>query len=152
MIAEEWQRSVASLSNSGRRSSNHFAAVSSKNLSVRKPRLISAVLVVILAVSASGCAMGWSIPRQACSTRKSLICLRTQPTAVKTSPCGHVLGSQPRHCSLRSLTQFQFAQIRNFEVAAIPLPTTGKVLPPRQSPIHLSSVGSPETDRGPPRS
>jgi hypothetical protein len=66
--------------------------------------------------------------------------------------CGHSFKGRPGRCSLRGLLQFQFQALPAFEIA-IPFDLIAeKVTAPSDSATKLTSVGSPETDRGPPRS
>jgi hypothetical protein len=68
------------------------------------------------------------------------------------SVCGDVVKSMPGHCSLRSLLRFQFPAFQRFEVST-PLRRTAEIISaPRGASIIATSIGSPETDRGPPRS
>jgi hypothetical protein len=64
--------------------------------------------------------------------------------------CGHTLKSQRGGCSLRSFVQFQFAEFRRVEISSPPLHRDGEISPPFNPAIIVLSIGSPETDRGPP--
>ncbi|MGH9538899.1 MAG: hypothetical protein ACRD3H_13310, partial [Terriglobales bacterium] len=64
--------------------------------------------------------------------------------------CGHVLNAQPGQCSLRGLAQFQIAEFQRFELSTPLADPAGRVAVPAKSVIIVSSIGSPETDRGPP--
>jgi len=50
---------------------------------------------------------------------------------------------------MRTFVQLQFVVLRTLSIAA-PVRTAGAILRPGGSLILVSSVGSPETDRGPP--
>jgi hypothetical protein len=123
---------------------------------VRRTSITSGLLILVLTTSAFGCATGWSSkPETLCprpSTRQA--CVRKKPgtTAARGSACGHTLKSLPGQCSLRSLAQFQFAGLHGFEIPSPLRHAGGKVSLPFNSVIIVSSIGSPETDRGPPRS
>ena len=118
--------------------------------------ITSGLLILVFTTSAFGCATGWgSAPvtfgprpdtRQACVPKKPGI------TAAKGSACGHTVKSLPSQCSLSSLAQFQFAELHRFEIPSPLRHVGGKVSSPFHSVIIVSSIGSPETDRGPPRS
>jgi hypothetical protein len=66
--------------------------------------------------------------------------------------CGHILKSLPGNCGLRNFVQFQFVEFHNFEISAPLRATSDNISAPLDSAIIVSSIGSPETDRGPPRS
>jgi len=123
---------------------------------VCRTSITSGLLILVLATSAFGCATGWSSkPGTLCpspGTRKA--CLRKKPgtRAARGSACGHTLKSLPGQCSLRSFTQFQFAELHRFEIPSPLRHAGGKVSPPLNSVIIVSSIGSTETDRLPPRS
>jgi len=53
---------------------------------------------------------------------------------------------------MRGLLQFQVLPFRTFQISAPLKRTAGKISAALDSLIQLTSVGSPETDRGPPRS
>jgi len=118
--------------------------------------IASSLLILVFATSAFGCATGSGsevlgfCPRgrsqRLCTTSKS------RAAEPKSSRCGHVLKSSRGQCSLRSLAQFQFAELRDFEISSPLQRPTGKVWPALNSRIIVLSIGSPETDRGPPHS
>jgi hypothetical protein len=66
-------------------------------------------------------------------------------------PCGDAFKSRPGHCRLRSFIQLHFANFQTAEVS-VPLLAVTRGAPPLRVIIVVSSVGPPETDRGPPRS
>jgi hypothetical protein len=53
---------------------------------------------------------------------------------------------------MRSFIPFQFATLPVFEISSPLKHTGGNVSAPLKAVIVISSMGSPETDRGPPRS
>jgi hypothetical protein len=114
----------------------------------------SGLLMLVLATSASGCAIGSSSKPEILCPRSSTrqVCVQKKPgtAAAKGSACGRTLKSLPGLCSLRSLAQFQFAELHRFENPSPLGHASGKVSPPFNSVIIVSSIGSPETDRGPP--
>ena len=122
---------------------------------MRRTSITSGLLILVFATSASGCAIGWnSDPGTYCprpSARQA--CVRKKPgtTAARRSACGHILKSLPGRCSSRSLAQFQFAELHRFEIPS-PLRQAGSKISLPCNPVIASSIGSPQTDRGPPRS
>jgi hypothetical protein len=76
---------------------------------------------------------------------------RSGPAIANKNVCNEVKSSRG-HCSLRSLAQFHFAEFRRFEISRPLQRVGGKPSPGSNSRIVLSSIGSPETDRGPPHS
>jgi hypothetical protein len=121
---------------------------------MRRGSIISGLMIPVLATSALGCASGWvgkagtfcSRP----STRRTCAGRKPGTTAAEGRSCGHTLKSSPGR--LRSLAQFQLAEHRRFELASPPQQARSKASPSSNSAIVVSSIGSPETDRGPPRS
>jgi hypothetical protein len=123
---------------------------------VRRTSIISALLVVVLVMSASACVAGWgNPPATSCShasTRR--VCAR-EKAGIKTAvgaACGHILKSLSGWCGIRSFAQSQFVAFRAFKIASPVLRASGGVSAPFGPAIIVSSIGSPETDRGPPRS
>jgi hypothetical protein len=120
---------------------------------VRRISITVVLLILVLVPSASDCAAGWgsqiapSCPR-AISRRA---CTRKEPTTatIKGRACGDVLKSLPARCGMRSFIQFQIVPLAVFEIAA-PIKRTGSNPVPVHSVIVVSSIGRPETDRGPP--
>jgi hypothetical protein len=53
---------------------------------------------------------------------------------------------------VRSFAAFQFVTFRAFVISAALRQTAGNISAPPDSVIIVSSIGSPETDRGPPTS
>lgn len=123
---------------------------------MRRASATSVLLILAFATSASACVTGWrSQPKASCqrpSTGKT--CSRKQPgtKVARGSACGHVLKSPSGQCSLRSFAQLQAAELHRFEIPTPLRQAAGQVTLPFNSVIVVSSIGSPETDRGPPRS
>jgi hypothetical protein len=123
---------------------------------MRRHCVTSVLLMVVLAVSTSACAM------DRCSGRASFCaaprvgrdCARSKiDTAANTrKACQPVVQSMPASCSLRSLGQFQFLAFDRCEICAPLRSVGGMTLARPDSRIIVSSIGSPETDRGPPSS
>lgn len=68
------------------------------------------------------------------------------------SVCRPLLKSPPGKCGVRSFVQFQFVAFHRFETPA-PLPrAVSGISPPLVLVVLASLIGSPEADRGPPRS
>jgi hypothetical protein len=120
---------------------------------MRRASLIAALLIVSLANTASACVIGPSVsPAASCRRAKS-----GKPCAQKivqstNSPCDHVVKSVPAQCSLRGLLQFQLLQFRAFDISVPLLKTAENLSLPPDSTFRFTSIGSPETDRGPPHS
>jgi hypothetical protein len=131
------------------------AAASKQVNPVRCASFISGLLILVFATSAFECVTG-------CDTAPSPVCVRptvrgvcvretTSGTVAAGSRCGEVLKSSPRHCSLHGLAQVQVAEFRRFETASPLQYTGGRISLPFNSATIISSIGSPQTDRGPPR-
>lgn len=123
---------------------------------MRRTPVTSALLVVALATSTSACVAGWTSQpgaschrpsaRQACSSKKP-----SSATAADLA-CSQVLKSLPGMCGIRGLVQFQFVTFHAFEISAPLQPAAGDFSAPSDAMVIVSSIGPPETDRGPPAS
>ena len=102
---------------------------------------IAALLIVILAASAAGCVAGW-VSHDPCAPD---LCVR------RTASCDAAVQAAPGHCGMRTFVQFHFVSFHRFELAA-PMRAAEAIPAPRPRTIVLTSIGSPETDRGPPNS
>ena len=118
--------------------------------------IASGLLILVFATSAFGCATGSGSESLGFRPggRSQRLCGPSKSRAAepKSSPCGHVLKSSRGQCSLRSLAQFQFAELGDFETSSPLQRASGKASPVINSRIIVLSIGSPETDRGPPYS
>ncbi len=123
---------------------------------VHRTSITSALLILMVLTSASACVAGCgSQPAPSCSrTNARQACARRQAhTATTKNPaCGDTVKSQPGRCGVRSFIPFQFATLPAFETSPPLKHTDGNVSAPLNAVIGVSSIGSPETDRGPPRS
>ena len=117
-------------------------------------RIFSALLVVVLSTSASGCVLGWASQPTYCLSSANQSCTsRSLRTTIRRSPgCGLALKARPAGCSLRSFLKFQFVAFDRFEISTPLRCIPGKVSALPDSAMIVSSIGSPQTDRGPPRS
>jgi len=66
------------------------------------------------------------------------------------NPCADSFKVQPGQCRLRSFVHLHLASVQASEIS-IPIFAAAKVSSPSRVKILVSSVGPPETDRGPPR-
>ncbi|HEX3966767.1 MAG TPA: hypothetical protein VHW70_02265 [Edaphobacter sp.] len=124
---------------------------------MRRVSIISAFLAVMIAISTFGCATGMtaasSSAKNSCShpgARAACARKRSGASTAQDSACIHTLKSQQGQCSLRDLAQFQFAELRGFAIASPFSNPHGNASPSSDSTILVSSIGSPQTDRGPP--
>jgi hypothetical protein len=123
---------------------------------VRRVSITSVLLILALIASSSSCVVGWCSQRTAsCSHSIALkSCARKNHDVAEAmgADCGSVLEPSPGTCRIRGFVQPKFAAFQGVEIS-IPLRcVAGRVSAPSDFPILVSSVGSPETDRGPPRS
>ena len=118
-------------------------------------RVLSGLLVLLLTTSASVCITGWTGQSPSTCRRNSRYTRadtkQKNPTAVH-SACGHVLESQLGRCGIRGFDQLQFVEFGPRLSSNLLLVPTDRVVAPACTKIVVSSIGSPETDRGPPRS
>jgi hypothetical protein len=118
-------------------------------MTVRSRSLISALLMLTLCASASACVNGTG-------TGFGAACRISHPRlsalGATENTCGHAFNTRVAQCPLRGLLQFQFLTLSAFQIA-VPIDVIAEtVTVPSDSTAKLTSVGSPETDRGPPRS
>ena len=74
----------------------------------------------------------------------------TRASAFKSGKlCGDAFTARPGQCGLRTFIQLHFVGFRAGEIS-LPLVKATKVSMPSRVMIIVSSVGPPETDRGPP--
>jgi len=124
--------------------------------------MISVMLIGVLAASASGCVAEWGSReatscvdrsgRDRCrSAKASSLAAKAGSLAAVSGLCLTV-GSLPGRCGLRGLLSFQFIAFRSIEIVTPLEVALSGVSAASDSKIIVSSVGSPETDRGPPLS
>jgi len=112
--------------------------------------IISALLIVTMVASASACVEG-------AGSSSSKTCVRPLgPSCGKLlharNRCNPAMKSVPAHCDIRGLVQFHVVSFAKFEVSSPLRVVSGRVLLPSRLDVRISSIGSPETDRGPPLS
>jgi hypothetical protein len=118
---------------------------------VRRNTVTSLLLALMLALCASACVVGVYSSDSTCSgMRIKQSCARKMSGFARS--CGSRLKSSAAECNLRGLVQFYFPAFNEVESSAQLNSISGKISVPFGSRIIVSSVGSPETDRGPPRS
>ncbi len=122
---------------------------------MRRAAFTSVLLILVLVTSASACVAGCDgqiPPSRPHTINRRAYTRKEPPTAIiRGRAFGDVLKSLPARCGMRSFIQFQFVTLAVFEIAA-PFKRMGSNSVPCGSVIAVSSIGSPETDRGPPRS
>jgi len=115
---------------------------------------IAVLLVLLIAGLAPACIAGWTgdasdhcgVPRIAVHKKAaSERCKRSQR-------CAPQLRARAGRCGFRSFLQLQFAQSRPAVAMPPRMQIQGKIALPPAATLALSSIGSPHTDRGPPRS
>ena len=116
---------------------------------MRRVSFISALLIAVFAASAFTCALDLTGgPSKQCGIgRDERACARAAHSA-----CGHQIKAVPDRCSFRSFSQSQFTPLPRFVVADPLLRAGTSPALFYKSTAITSSVGPPETDRGPPRS
>ena len=112
-----------------------------------RSRLTAVLLVMFCAASAFGCVTGVSSSQSCASLTRRHACVKSRKAG-----CRPVFRQAPTDCSFRSFTQSQPADFRPFVLGAPQAHTTGAVPVRYGCAIVLLSIGSPQTDRGPPRS
>jgi hypothetical protein len=120
---------------------------------VRRISITAVLLILVLVPSASACVAGWGSPiTPSCPrtiSRRDCTRKETATATIRGRACGEVLKSLPARCGMRSFIQFQFVSLAGFEIAA-PIKRTASNPVAFDSVVVVSSIGSPETDRGPP--
>jgi hypothetical protein len=115
--------------------------------------IVALLLIVSLGASASVCIVGYgNSSLKSCKHLKSdQGCARKSPNA-GTAQCGSLLKAPPSNCSIRSLAQFHLFVFPKLEAGITLLVLPESVSIPPGSVPRVTSIGSPETDRGPPLS
>ena len=121
---------------------------------MRHASITSVLLIVVLATSASACVGGSGNPSLAACSRDQRISAHRKPcrTVAVRSTCGHDLRSLPGRCGMRTFVQFQFVALHTLDIVSTLMRPAGRISIPSDFVILISSIGSPETDRGPPNS
>jgi hypothetical protein len=122
---------------------------------MRRISITSVLLILVLTASIFACAAGWcsqsgtSCPRpgarQACAQKKAATVM------AKQLPCGPLLKATRGQCGMRTFVQFPIEAFDAFEIST-PLGMASRIATRFDSLITVSSIGSPEADRGPPSS
>ena len=116
---------------------------------------VTSVLILVLVASSFGCVAGLDGPAASPCVDSVARRDRSQkmPGAalVHRQACQHVLKRGTSGCSLRSLMQFHFLAFHPRETSA-PRDVADGISVRPESGIITSSIGPPETDRGPPHS
>jgi len=106
--------------------------------------------LVTLATSASACVEGaGSSYSNGCVRSVGPSCQR-QLHAANAPRCSPFLKAVPAHCDIRGLVQVHIVAFTKFEIPSPLTLVTAQVLLPSGPALRKSSIGSPETDRGPP--
>jgi hypothetical protein len=113
--------------------------------------IISALLIVTLATSASACVEGVGSSSPGLCAKSSRPSCGRNLKAVGVRRCNPGLKSVPAHCEIRGLVQFHLVAFTKFEVPS-PLRIVSRIFVLSRQGPGVSSIGSPETDRGPPLS
>ena len=138
---------------------------------------IAVLLVFILGMMAPACVAGWDgrafglweincqeMPRLSAGIDSARHAGRSSKTTINAmtgdraseksnqpvEPCGDELRARAGQCALRSFIQLHFASFAAAEISE-PLLVATKVASPSRVTIVVTSVGPPETNRGPPR-
>jgi hypothetical protein len=136
----------------------------------------AALLVFVLVMLAPACVAGWNDGRKSgchsavvgcqrkakphwrrlleCQSSKTAMTRASEPIRLQQDEarghCEDAFTAPPGQCGLRSFIQLHLVGFSAHE-RAIPLPAATKVALQSRVMIVISSVGPPETDRGPPR-
>ncbi len=115
---------------------------------MKRGSIVAALLIAVFVTSAFACVLGSGADPACAPAVHRDACVRRGGS----SDCGPRLKAAPSRCSLRGLAQIHFAALplSTFAIAA-PL-QVAKASSRSERPLSLSSVGLPETDRGPPLS
>lgn len=117
-----------------------------------RDKVLSALLILTMATSASACVVGSGNSLSNGCIRSARAACERQLQAAHPGRCGPVLKAAPAHCDIRGLVQFQVAAFTKCEVPSPLRLVTAQVSVSSDPALRNSSIGSPETDRGPPLS
>jgi len=123
---------------------------------VERISITSCLLIPVLFTSTLGCVTGRAGKTpNLCSTRSAHhACQKTKHLVGNTHgpSCGETLSGLPAPCNLHGFVQSQMAVLPNLELPSPAQHPTGEVSLPSRAIFIFSSIGSPQTDRGPPLS
>lgn len=109
--------------------------------------VIAALLTLTTALSASACVEGvGGSAAERCTSRVQ--CSR----ALRNQACPVIVKFSPGHCGVRGLLQFHFVSYQSLDSEPHFSLFSQRVFVSARPGFRLSSIGSPETDRGPPLS
>src|SRR5262249_52167834 len=115
---------------------------------MRTKCIFAVLLICTMALSASACVAGVSATTvRSCQTRRAR-CYGN----LHARKCDVVLKSSDAHCNIRGLLQFHAIEFRKLDALSPFRSASERVVAPSRPAIQVSSIGSPETDRGPPLS
>ena len=124
--------------------------------SMRRVSITSVLLILALVASSSSCVAGWgSLRTSSCPHsigRNSCVGKNHDVAKTADSGCGRVLESSPGTCGIRGFVQAKLAAFHRIEISIPLCRVAGGIPTPSDFPVVISSIDSPETDRGPPRS
>lgn len=106
--------------------------------------VIAALLIMTTALSASACVEG--VVGSAATSRVQ--CSR----ALRNQACPVIVKFSPGHCGVRGLLQFHFVSYQSLDSEPRFSLLSQRVFVSPRPGFRISSIGSPETDRGPPLS
>jgi hypothetical protein len=121
---------------------------------MRRIRVILALLVLLLTTSA--CIAEWTDGASPACHRQTAHHTYTSAERSTAKGVAHLacsgISKPPARCGIRGFDQLQFVEFGPRLCSGPLLIPTGAVAAPTYTKIVISSIGSPESDRGPPRS
>ena len=119
---------------------------------MRRPATLAVLLMIVVNTMAAACVSDTrEIPK--CSRMARTTCSHQNRASMRSATrCGESVSRLPEQCRMRGFSQSQVAAISRAErLQAEPAPTA-QIEAPDDPLFAATSVGPPETDRGPPRS
>ncbi len=132
-----------------------FRQLGRRITTMRRIAITSILTIVVLATTASACVAGWGSktvdPCTRPSARHGFAHGSPRIATARDHACGSALNSARVECSMRKFVPFHLVALKVIP-ASRTLQRARNMPRASDSVIFISSVGSPETDRGPPRS
>jgi hypothetical protein len=112
--------------------------------------ILSALLIVNLIVSVSACIEGGGSASKNDRARSNCPSCKRQLHTADARSCSPVLKEVPSRCEIRGLARFHIVAFGRSDVSSPLWLVIARVVIPSAPVLRKFSIGSPESDRGPP--
>lgn len=118
---------------------------------MRRAYTVAVLLILTIGASTSACVAG-SASNQSKFGARIKSCQSSVPKLnnIEAPRCNKEADALPSNCGIRGLAQFHFFIFPELTIGAPQRVLHGRISVPSNMAPRISSIGSPETDRGPP--